>query len=426
MINYWILPNQARLVVEEIPYVKSAAIGVYIKIGSRHEKEDMAGASHFIEHMLFKGTEKRSARDIAESFELIGGQLNAYTSKEYTCVYARTLDENLYEAIDIIFDMLFNSCFADKDFNTEKGVVMEEINMYEDTPDELIHDLFNKGLWCNHGMGRPILGNLDTVANFSREEVYDFYKRNYVPSNMVISIAGNVKAEKVKEKIEFYLSGFSGENSPLRYGKDKPYATVPFINLLPRDTEQIQICLGVPGISYFDGDRYTQHVMNSILGGGMSSRLFQTMREELGLAYSVYSYPSNYSDTGSYSIYIGTGASKIKQFFSALYEELNSFINEGVSEEEVYRTKQLLKANMYLGQESVTNRSSRMGKSVMMYGEVVPVEKVMEEVLKVTPEMVKELAQRLWRPEVVSLAAIGPEKVLNEVQEEYEKWFKKE
>lgn len=426
MINYWILPNQARLVVEEIPYVKSAAIGVYIKVGSRHEKENMAGASHFIEHMLFKGTEKRSARDIAESFELIGGQLNAYTSKEYTCVYARTLDENLHEAMDIIFDMIFNSRFASKDFNTEKGVVIEEINMYEDTPDELIHDLFTKGLWQNHAMGRPILGNLETVSNFSRDEIYDFYKQHYIPANMVISVAGNVKADKVKEKVELYLSAFAGQNSLLMDNKDKPYETVPFINLLPKDTEQIQICLGVPGISYFAKERYTQHVMNSILGGGMSSRLFQTMREELGLAYSVYSYPSNYSDTGAYSIYIGTGANKIKQFFAALHKELNRFINEGVSEEEVYRTKQLLKANMYLGQESVTNRSSRMGKSVMMYGEVVPVEKVMEEVLKVTPEMVKELAYKLWRPGVISLAAIGPEKVLDEVRHEYEKWFKKE
>ncbi|SHG56512.1 Predicted Zn-dependent peptidase [Thermosyntropha lipolytica DSM 11003] len=427
MIYYWILPQGAKLVVEEIPYVKSVAIGVYIKVGSRHEKENMAGASHFIEHMLFKGTEKRTARDIAESFELIGGQLNAYTSKEYTCVYARTLDENIYQAMDIIFDMIFNSRFAAKDFATEKGVVIEEINMYEDTPDELIHDLFTQSLWQDHAMGRPILGTLETVANFSRDEVYHFYKQNYIPSNMVISVAGNVKADKIRPQVEFYLNQFDGKNYTLdSNNQDKPYATVPFITLLPRDTEQIQICLGAPGISYWDKERYTQHVMNSILGGGMSSRLFQTMREELGLAYSVYSYPSNYSDTGSYAIYIGTGPNKIKQFFAAFYEELNRFLGEGVTEEEVYRTKQLLKANMYLGQESVTNRSSRMGKSVMMYGEVVPVEKVMEEVLKVTPAMVRDLAAKLLRPEEISLAAIGPEKVLQEVQHEYKKWFKKE
>lgn len=424
LINYWTLSNQAKLVVEEIPYLKSAAIGVYIKIGSRHEKENMAGASHFIEHMLFKGTEKRSARDIAESFELIGGQLNAYTSKEYTCVYARTLDENIYDAMDIIFDMLFNSCFSSKDFNTEKGVVIEEINMYEDTPDDLIHDIFMQDLWKNHAMGKPILGTLETVANFSRDEVYSFYKENYVPANMIISIAGNVDANIIREKVEIYLNQLAEKKLPPSICQDKPHASVPFITLVPKDTEQIQICMGVPGISYFSEERYTQHVMNSILGGGMSSRLFQTMREELGLAYSVYSYPSNYSDTGAYSIYIGTGSNNIKKFFAALHEELDKFIKNGVSEQEVYRTKQLLKANMYLGQESVSNRSSRLGKSIMMYGEIVPVEKVMEEIFKVNPYMIKELAGRLWKPELISLAAIGPDKVLEEVSNQFAKYFK--
>ncbi|MBO8158316.1 pitrilysin family protein [Thermosyntropha sp.] len=424
MVNFWTLSNKAKLVVEEIPYLKSAAINVYIKVGSRHEKENMTGASHFVEHMLFKGTDKRSARDIAESFEIIGGQLNAYTSKEYTCVYARTLDENIYEAMDIIFDMIFNSSFSLKDFNTEKGVVIEEINMYEDTPDDLIHDLFMQNLWQNHPMGKPILGTLETVSSFARDDIYSFYRQSYVPSNMVISVAGNIDGNKIKEKVEYYLDKASSNREFSGAVLDKPKESMNFVKLLPKDTEQIQICLGVPGISYLAEERYTQHVMNSILGGGMSSRLFQTMREEMGLAYSVYSYPSNYSDTGAYSIYIGTGANNISKFFAALYEELDRFISKGVSEEEVYRSKQLIKSSMYLGQESVMNRTGRMGKSLMMYGEIIPVEKVVENIIAVTPQMVKELASRLLCFESISLAAIGPEKVLKEVEKGFKNWFK--
>ena len=422
MVNYWDLSSKAKLVVEEIPYVRSVAIGIFIKVGSRHEPLSISGASHFIEHMLFKGTERRRAREIAESFESIGGQINAFTSKEYTCLYSRTLDEYMDLALDIMFDMLFHSAFAARDFETEKGVVIEEINMYEDTPDDLIHDVFSQQFWQGHSMGQPILGTIESVANFKREDIFAFYRQTYKPANMVIAVTGNVEAFKVRDKVECYLNKESKEKVQLPYEKVSSYT--PFIKLVEKDTEQVQICLGVPGISYRDKRRYVQNIMNSILGGGVSSRLFQAIREELGLAYSVYSYPSNYSDSGCYAIYIVTGPGKLAQFFEVLYAELKKFIDKGVSEEEVKRTRQLIKSSMLMGMESVMNRMTRLGKSVLMYDEVIEVEEVLKRINAVTPEDINNYAAEILALNCFSLAAIGSTEVLPIVEREYKKWWK--
>lgn len=421
MLDFWELENKAKLVIEEIPYVKSAAIGIFIKVGSRHEPWNLTGASHFIEHMLFKGTEKRTARDIAESFERIGGQLNAYTSKEYTCLYARTLDENLEMAFEILFDMLFNSNFTEKDFTTEKGVILEEINMYEDTPDDLVHDIFAQHMWLGHPMGKPVLGTAGTVSNFDRQAVIDFYRQRYIPENIVVSVAGNVDRQKTRELVEKEMNrrqaaayGLPVEEA--RYGES-------FIRLLEKDTEQLQICIGIPGISYNDQSRFTQNVMNSILGGGMSSRLFQHLREELGLAYSVYSYANNYSDTGSFAVYIGTSPGKAGQAFQALKQQMDDFIDNGAAQEEITRTRQLVKSSMYLGLESVMNRMSRIGKSVLMYDQVMPIEDVLEKIFAVDQNMIKNLAQSLWQQQKVSLACIGPRELLPAIEEEFKRWW---
>lgn len=421
MIKNWTLKNKAKLIVEEIPYLKSAAVGIYIKVGSRHERPELAGGSHFIEHMLFKGTPSRTAREIAESFEGIGGQLNAFTAKEYTCVYARTLDENLETGMEILFDMIFNSSFVSRDFETEKQVVIEEINMYEDTPDDLIHDVFAQKMWPGHPMGSPILGTLDTVANFNRDQIYDFYRTSYVPANMVIAVAGNVDSERVKDQVERHLQEQNADDADLP--QISPGLSARFANLINKDTEQVQICLGVPGISYLDERRFSQNIMNSILGGGMSSRLFQSLREELGLAYSVYSSPANYSDTGAYSIYIGTGPGKLGKFFESLYHELDKFTREGVRDEEIHRTKQLIKSSMYLGLESVMNRMSRLGKSLLMYDRLVTVEEVMERIQAVDRDQVNRFAAEVLDWKQFSLAAIGTEDALRTVEEEYRRWW---
>ncbi|MFA7078102.1 MAG: pitrilysin family protein [Syntrophomonas sp.] len=423
MINSWDLNNGAKLVVEDIPYVKSAAMGVYIKIGARHEPPHLAGASHFLEHMLFKGTPSRTARDIAESMEGIGGQLNAFTSKEYTCVYARTLDEDIYTAMDIIFDMIFNSLLAARDLDTERNVIIEEINMYEDTPDELIHDVFARKFWEGHPMGNSILGSAESITAMNRDELIKYYKQYYVPANMVISLAGNIDVTKIRDYVESKLDSQTGP-APLFTPERRP-GSMPFVNLVSKDVEQMQICLGVPGISYHDEDRYTQNVMNSILGGGMSSRLFQRLREELGLAYSVYSYPANYSDTGLFSIYIGTNPTRIDQFCTAFYEQMEQFVAKGVNEEEVRRTQKLMKSSISLGLESVMNRMTRLGKSVLMYDHITTPEEIIEKIYAVKPDMVQEMAQRIFKPELFSIAAIGDQEVLPLVEQEYQKYWGK-
>ncbi|MDD3893638.1 MAG: pitrilysin family protein [Syntrophomonadaceae bacterium] len=421
MTDYWNLNNKTKLVVEEIPYVKSVAIGIYIKVGSRHEPLNLTGASHFIEHMLFKGTDKRSAREIAASFERIGGQLNAYTGKEYTCLYARILDENLEMALEILLDMLFNSQFTNKEFTTEKGVVLEEINMSEDTPDDLVHEIFARQLWSGHTMGLPILGTAETVANFDRQAIIDFYHKHYVPANMVVSVAGNINREKIHDIIETEM------NKHIVDFEDLPAAETGyaenFVQLQAKDTEQMQICVGVPGISYNNDLRFTQNVMNSILGGGMSSRLFQHLREEMGLAYSVYSYASNYSDTGSFAVYIGTSPGRITETFQGLKQQLDDICENGVSEEEVLRTRQLIKSSMYLGMESVVNQMARIGKSIVMFDQVIPLEEVLDKILSVDQKMIKNLASQLWQQQKVSLACVGPAGVLPQAEAEFKKWW---
>lgn len=419
MINNYRLDNGCQLVTEEIPYVRSVAIGIYIRVGSRHEAAHLKGAAHFIEHMLFKGTESRSARDIAESFECIGGQLNAYTAKEYTCLYARTLDEHLPMAMDILFDMLFAAKFAPKDFDNEKHVIIEEINMYEDTPDDLIHDVFSRRMWSQHPLGSPILGTKASVAGFQQEHIRDFYRDYYQPANMVIAVAGNIDSEKVRDAVGSHLEGHAQGCRNGDQGQPRIYQC--FSNLVEKSTEQVQICIGVPGLTYFDERRHALNIMNNIFGGGMSSRLFQSLREELGLAYSVYSYPASYSDSGAYSIYIGTNPGRIDTCFEALSGEMQRFLQEGITPLELERTQQLIKSSMYLGLENVMNRMSRLGKSMLMYGEVHAPEEVMARILAVDAETIHELVKNVLDQEPFSLAAIAPSDILNEVERAFNK-----
>ncbi|MGI6548854.1 MAG: M16 family metallopeptidase [Syntrophomonadales bacterium] len=413
MVEKRVLPNGARVLIEEIPYVRSAAIGVFVNVGSKHEPAELNGISHFIEHMLFKGTATRSARAIAEEFEKMGGQLNAYTSKEHTCFYARILDENLNEAMDVLFDMLYNSAMTQKDVDTERGVILEEINMYEDSPDELIHDVFSQTIMGGHPLGRPILGHEEIIASLSRDSINDYYRSFYHPANMVIAVVGNIKGEEVFAR----LAGYKGYRPNPGVIKE---ALVPNlikgVNLVPKDTEQVQICLGVPGIPYTDERRYTQNVMNSILGGGISSHLFQKIREEKGLAYNVFSYPSTYRETGTYAIYVGTGPGKVREFFALLRDELDRFISEGVTAEEVMRTQSQIKASLFLGMESVMARMNRLGKSELLYGKVTPVEEVIERVFAVTPQMVQDYAREILGKHPYTLAVIGEPSVLPEVE----------
>ncbi|MCR4399685.1 MAG: insulinase family protein, partial [Syntrophomonadaceae bacterium] len=355
----WVLEGGMKLVLDELPHVRSAAIGVYVRAGSRDEDEACAGVSHFLEHMLFKGTATRSARDIAEFFESVGGQLNAYTSKEYTCYYARCLDEDFGAAMEVLLDLVFASALRERDVATEKGVVMEEIGLYEDTPDELVHDVFARVMWPSHPLGRPILGTRASIAGLEPEVLRSFYRHHYQPHNLVVAVAGHVDGREVRERLAGLVRPVERRAVPIRGAAPVPGG--PARELVAKDTEQVQLVVGVPGIDYHDGRRFAQMVANSILGGGMSSRLFQSIREEQGLAYSVYSMPSSYSDAGAFAIGAGISPERADEFFALLAAELSRFVEMGPTAEEVERAHKQIKAGLLLGMESVMTRMTRLG-----------------------------------------------------------------
>ena len=422
MVETVILRNSARLIVEEIPHFRSIAMGIFIKVGSRYEPDVLAGASHFVEHMLFKGTEQHTAREIAEKFENLGGQINAFTAKEYTCVYTRTLDEDMPMAMDIIFDMIFASKMSEADFATEKEVIFEEIRMYEDTPDELIHDVFNNHFFAGSSMGHPILGDFDTITALDRDTLYNYYKQYYIPENIVIAVAGNVKTENIISQVEKRMPPHAGGITRLPEFSLSAYQ--PFISTVVKDVEQVQICVGGPGISYHDENRHAVSLMNSILGGGMSSRLFQSLREERGLAYSVYSYSSSHSDTGSLAFYIGTGTGKIEQFFSAFAAELDKFMQAGIEEIELQRAKQMTKSSLYMGLESTNSRMSRMGRLLMMYDEYYSPEQMIEKIMAVDKPQIDALAEKMLSFKQMSMATIGNAAIIPLVEQEFNRWFR--
>ncbi len=422
--NIQVIPlrNGARLLVEEIRDVRSAAAGIFIQVGSRNETAELSGASHFTEHMLFKGTADHSAREIAELFENLGGQLNAYTAREYTCVYGKTLDEDIHQGLELMLEMVFASSMAENEFATEKKVVMEEISMYEDTPDELVHDRFSQGLYGNFSMGHPILGTLESVGALTRDRLFQYYKEHYTADNIIIAVAGNVRAEEIQAVAEAHMPAEEKPHKP--YGWDDPENYHTFVECIPKQLEQVHICLGVPGIPFTDERRHTQSVMNHILGGGMSSRLFQSLREQRGLAYSVYSYTACYQNGGAAGFYIGTGPEKIPEFFKAFFEEVEKFIQDGITDEELERTRKMLKSNLYMGLENTNSRMTRLARGIMMYGKYTRPEEVVEKIYAVQKADVQDFARSIYEKVPFSMCAIGSEAVLPRVQAEFEHWYR--
>lgn len=400
-----VLPNGVRIITEEIDHVRSAAIGMWVGAGSRDEREGFEGISHFIEHMFFKGTEHRTARALAESLEAVGGQLNAFTTKEYTCYYAKILDEDLDLAIDVLSDMFFSSLFDEKEIEKEKNVVIEEIKMYEDSPDELIHDVFSEQVWNDHPLGKPILGTEESIRALSREKIMQFLTEHYAPDNLVISVAGKIKHEDVVSKLSPQFGNFN--RGGRRVLEETPIGrTIGFYQ--KKETEQMHIIMGVPGLGQDDEDIYAMHIFNNILGGGLSSRLFQEIREQRGLAYSVYSYHSTYVDTGLFAVYAGTSPKNTQEVIACILEELMDMKEKGISAEELARTKAQIKGGLYLGLEAVSSRMSRLGKTELTYNRVLSPEEVVEKLEKVTLEDVLRVIGRLWKKENISIMTMGP------------------
>jgi predicted Zn-dependent peptidase len=401
------LDNGIRVVCEAIPYAHSVVLGVWVRAGSRDETDKNHGVSHFLEHLLFKGTDRRTAKQIAEELEAVGGVLNAFTTKEYSCFYSRVLAEHLDLAIDILSDMFFNSLLAANDIEREKNVILEEIKMYEDSPDELIHDLFARIVWPGHPLGRAILGTCTSVAGLEREAILDYYQKQYNASNLVLAVAGKVNEEEVLEKlaVAFGQKPLQGQN--IKHGPPSERAAVNNIN---KDTEQIQICIGTPGLAQEDPQVYTMQLLNNILGGGISSRLFQDIREDKGLAYAIYSYYTAYSDSGLFTVYAGTSPVNCHEVIASILNQIKLLKKNGVSESELQRTKDQIRGNLLLSMENVSQRMSRLGKTELCFDRVITTEEIVANIKQVTAEDVKRLAEQIFKRESFSLATLGPQK----------------
>ncbi|HWQ89831.1 MAG TPA: pitrilysin family protein [Desulfitobacteriaceae bacterium] len=400
-----VLANGVRIVTEEIEHVRSISLGLWVGAGSRDEEEGFEGITHFIEHMFFKGTAKRTARELAEALEAVGGQLNAFTTKEYTCYYAKVLDEDLDLAIEVLSDMFFASLFSEEEIEKEKKVVIEEIKMYEDTPDELINDLFTEFVWNDHPLGRSVLGTVESIGSLNREKILHYMEKHYAPDNLVIAVAGKIRTDEILQKLSPLFREF-------RHGGRRVLAGIPVgqarESYVPKDTEQMHLVIGVPGLGQNDEDIYCLHVINNILGGGLSSRLFQEIREQRGLVYSVYSYHSTFVDTGLFAIYAGTSPSNAREVVECILAEIGKIRSDGISALELERTKAQIKGSLYLGLESVSSRMSRLGKTELSYDRVITPEEVVQKVEKVTLEDVQRVVRQLWQREKISMTMLGP------------------
>ena len=407
-----VLPSGLRIVTEELPTVRSAAFGVWVNVGSRDESPSVAGASHFLEHLLFKGTKHRTAMEISSTIEAVGGEMNAFTGKEYTCFYARVLDENLPLAIDVVSDLITSSIVAPTDVDAERGVVLEEIHMRDDDPGDLIHDLFTEALYGDTPLGRPILGSVESITGMSRASVNGYYKRRYRPSDLVVAVAGNIKHDDVVRQTkrafakDGFLTGRSKPAEPRDVGAVK-YRGVGEFQVMAKETEQAHLLLGMPGLSRTDERRFALGVLNVALGGGMSSRLFQEIREKRGLAYSVYSYSQQFAGSGLFGIYAGCQPSKVHEVLKITRDLLADVAANGLRDEELERAKGQAKGGLVLGLEDTGSRMTRIGKSELMYGDLKTIDEMLADIDAVGSEDVQSVASTLLgkRP---TLAIIGP------------------
>ena len=405
MINKIKLDNGVNLLTEDIPHVRSVAVGIWVNVGSRDESGSVAGISHFIEHLMFKGTENRTAKEIAEALDAVGGQLNAFTTKEYTCYYAKVLDEHFELALDILTDMLFNSKFDSADIDKERNVILEEIKMYEDTPDELVHDVFAGTIWDVHPLGRPIIGYAEVIRGLSRETITDYVGSHYVPGNTVVTVAGNINHDAVAEKISSIFGKRKGTSRPRILELPQPKRQIVCRS---KETEQVHLCVGAPGLPLDHEQIYVFQLVNTILGGGLSSRLFQEIREQRGLVYSVYSYHSSYHDAGLFCVYAGLSKENLNPALELIFKEIKDIQLNGVTDQELRRAKDQLKGNLLLSLESVNTRMSRLGKSQLYLGKVVPPEDIVLRIEKVTGDDIRKLAMEKLDPNNFALASVGP------------------
>jgi predicted Zn-dependent peptidase len=399
-----VLDNGLRILSERMNQVRSISIGVWLTRGSRHETAERGGIAHFVEHMLFKGTATRSAEDIAQAIDSIGGQLDAFTAKEYASYYIKVLDEHLPLAIDILADIVRNPAFGVEDIEREKKVVVEEIKMVEDTPDDLVHELFTQGFWENHPLGRPILGTKETVESFSAESLRDYFRNAYTARNLIVSAVGNLEHDRVRELVaeKFGSLAASGET----VGEEAP-RVVPKIQIRNKELEQSHLCLGVGSYPQNHDDRYSSYVLNTLLGGSMSSRLFQNVREKRGLAYAVFSGLSAYRDAGSFTIYAGCANEAVGEVVDLVVEELRGVKNALVPDAELQRAKDHLKGSLMLSLENTASRMSHIARQEIYFDRQFGLDETLQGIERVTSADVQRVAVDLFQNGSLAATVLG-------------------
>ena len=404
-------PSGLRIVTEEIPNVRSAAFGIWVNVGSRDESPKVAGASHFLEHLLFKGTKTRTALEISSAIEAVGGEMNAFTSKEYTCFYARVIDTDLPIAIDVIADLITSSLGRPEDVESERKVVLEEISMRDDDPSDLVHDLFSETFFGDTPVGRPILGTVESINEISRNSIFNYYKKKYLPQDIVVSVAGNIKHQKVIDQVIKAMSKDEFLGSEKNKANMRPTTLIrrkgQQVGLIYRKTEQAHLFLGVDGVARDDERRFAMSVLSAALGGGMSSRLFQEVREKRGLAYSVYSYAQQFAGTGMLGFYAGCTPQKATEVIRIIREILNDVAVNGLTHEELLRAQGAVKGTLVLSQEDTGSRMSRIGKSELVHGEVLGFDEILGAISAVNSSDIRELASE-FLTKSPTLAIVGP------------------
>ena len=387
-----------------MPHVRSVSIGVWLARGSRHESDEQSGIAHFVEHMLFKGTSTRSAEDIAQTVDSIGGQMDAFTAKEYASYYFKVLDEHLPLAVDLLADIVMRPAFSEDDIGREKKVVLEEIKMVEDTPDDLVHELFTESFWRGHALGRPILGTKDTVDGFTQDALREYFVDTYAAPNLIVAAVGNFEHERVRDLVMRAFEGLPLSSRPVA---EEPPRVVPHTQVRSKELEQSHVCLGTAGYQQDHSDRYVSYAMNTVLGGSMSSRLFQNVREKRGLAYSVFSGLSAYRDTGTMTIYAGCANDAVSELIDVVVAELRRMKEEPLPETELRRAKDHLKGSLMLNLESTSSRMSHLARQEIYFDRQYGLDETLEGVERVTAGDVQRVARDLFADGALGATVLG-------------------
>jgi predicted Zn-dependent peptidase len=400
-----VLPNGLTILTEEMEHIRSVSIGIWVKTGSRHEQAEVNGISHFVEHMLFKGTKSRTAEDIARQVDSIGGNMDAFTAKECVCFNIKVLDEHLPVAIDVLSDMVLNPLFSGADIQREQGVILEEIKMDEDNPDYLVHEIFTQNFWKGHALGKPILGTKETVKRFDQPVLLDYFGKRFYAQNLIVAAAGRVNHEEFADLIAKRLDRVPAAKNGFH---DAPPKTVSRIIMRNKKAlEQVQICVGVPSHHISHEKRYAGYILNTLLGGGMSSRLFQNVRERQGLAYAIYSELSPYRDTGCLSVYAGTSRESAPKVVELIVDEFRNLKREPVTADELRRAKDQLKGSLMLSLESSTARMSNLARQEMYFDRFFGLDEIVQKIEEVTTEDLMEMAEQFFRTESVAVTVLG-------------------